>query len=65
MLRNERLTLVGLAVWKAQCLRQIPPLTDYYCVQQWLSSVWKLCKPEQRTSNAMDIVVSMVRGFLK
>jgi hypothetical protein len=63
MLRNERLTLLGLTVWKAACLGQMPAL-DYHGAQTWLSSGWKQCKSEQLTSNAMDIVVSAVRSFL-
>jgi hypothetical protein len=63
-LQNERLTLLGLAVWKAKCMCQIPPVTDYHGVQEWLRSDWKTCKAEQLTSNAMDIIVSAVRSFL-
>jgi hypothetical protein len=65
-LQNERLTLLGLAVWKAECIRQVPSVVmDYYTIQQWMSSGWKACKPEQRASNAMPIIVSAVRSFLE
>jgi hypothetical protein len=65
-LQNERLTLLGLAVWKTECLRQVPSVVmDYYTIQQWMSSGWKACKPEQRASNATPIIVSAMRLFLE
>jgi hypothetical protein len=64
-LQNERLTLLALAVWKAQCLRQMPAVDDFDAAQDWMRYGWKACKPHQRASNAMDIIILAVRSFLE
>jgi hypothetical protein len=61
---SERLALVGLAAWKAQCLWQMPDSCPYLEYAQWIDSGWKTCKRMQRHSNAMNIIVSSVRPFL-
>jgi hypothetical protein len=63
-LQNERLVLLALAVWKAQCLRQMP-VGDFDAAQNWMRCGWKACKPLQRASNAMDIIILAVRSFLE
>jgi hypothetical protein len=73
----EPFALLELAVWKAGCLKQMPSLNhdicplscpsinhDIYRAQQWIASSWKAHKAEQRYSNAMSIIVSLVRPFL-
>jgi hypothetical protein len=60
----ERLVLVGLAVWKAQCLWQMPDDCDYFASEEWIASDWKICKAAQRESSAMDVIVKCVRPFL-
>jgi hypothetical protein len=64
-LRNERMTLLGLAVWKAKCQLQTPLGVDLIGVYEWVRSGWKVIKMEQRHSSDMDLVVSLVRPFLK
>jgi hypothetical protein len=60
--QTEALVLLALAVWKAQCLKQMPPSdTD---AQDWIQSGWKSCKAQQPYSNAMEIIVTNVRPFL-
>jgi hypothetical protein len=61
---SERLTLVGLAAWKAQCLWQIPDSCPYLEYTQWIVSGWKTYKRMHRDSNATNIIVSAVRPFL-
>jgi hypothetical protein len=62
----EPFVMLDLAVWKAECLRQMPNVgTDFYAAQQWVTGGgWKACKTEMRKSNAMSIVVALVRPFL-
>jgi hypothetical protein len=60
----ERLVLIGLAVWKAQCLWQMPGDCDYFASEQWIATDWKTCKAAQRESSAMDVIVKCVRPFL-
>jgi hypothetical protein len=59
----ERLALLQLAVWKSECLKQMP-VGDYFVVNKWLMSGWKACKAKHRESNAMTIVIASVRPFL-
>jgi hypothetical protein len=61
---SERLALVELAAWKAQCLWQMPDSCPYLEYTQWIDSGWKTCKRMQRHSNAMNVIVSSVRPFL-
>ena len=62
----EGIALLELAVWKAICLVEMPPEAcgDYYAAKAWLDSGWKILKPAQRQSNAVDIVLSRVVPFL-
>jgi hypothetical protein len=63
-LLNEWTTLLGLAVWKAKCHLQAPLGLDLLATHEWLRSGWKMCKSEQRASQDMDVIVSLVRPFL-
>jgi hypothetical protein len=65
-LQNERLVLVGLAVWKAKCIQEMPTATmNYFAAQEWMQSGWKSAKKAQYDSNAMAIITSAVKPFLK
>jgi hypothetical protein len=58
---SERLVLLRLAVWKAECLLQLPEMTCgnmVLAVMEWGKEGWKSVKEERRLSNAMNIVVS-------
>jgi hypothetical protein len=46
--RIYRLELLELAVWKVECLRQMPIGTDLYTSHGWIVSGWKRVKTEQR-----------------
>jgi hypothetical protein len=61
----ERLTLLWLAVWKAECLQQIPVISDLYTAQKWFASEWKQQKSNQRQSHAMSTIVSLVCPFVQ
>jgi hypothetical protein len=61
---SERLALIGLAAWKAQCLCQVPNSGQYLAYAQWIASGWKTCKASQRDSNAMNVIVQCVTPFL-
>jgi hypothetical protein len=61
----ERLTLLWLAVWKAECLQQIPVISDLFTAQKWLASEWKKQKLAQRQSRAMNTIVSLVSPFVQ
>jgi hypothetical protein len=72
-LQNERWVQLALAVWKAQCQRQMKLPTgaadfDYDSMHAWLdewkAKGWKAHKQEQRDSAAMDIIVKAVQPFL-
>jgi hypothetical protein len=63
-LHHERLFLVGMAVWKAQCQSDVGKLGVFECLE-WLASGWKTNKTKQRKSNAMDIIVQCVCPFLE
>jgi hypothetical protein len=60
--QNEVLLLLALAVWKAQCLQQMPP--DDTAAQDWIQSRWKSYKAQESRSNAAEIIVTSVRPFL-
>jgi hypothetical protein len=60
--QNEVLLLLALAVWKAQCLQQMPP--DDTAAQDWIQSGWKSYKAQESRSNAAEIIVTSVRPFL-
>jgi hypothetical protein len=61
---REQMALLELAVWKSQCLSQMPYSLDYLSSEQWKNSGWKDLKPQQKNSNAMLIITSAVRQFL-
>jgi hypothetical protein len=60
-----------LAIWKSQCLMNMPnckrerDMGNYLAAQEWARSGWKKRKHEVRTSNAIGIIVSAVRPFLE
>jgi hypothetical protein len=59
------LVMLDLAVWKGQCLQQMPIVTDVFTAHRWFTSGWKIHKAEQRQSNsAMSTIVALVRPFL-
>jgi hypothetical protein len=55
----ERLALLQLAVWKAECIQLVPRTKDSLSCKLWMQH-----KSEQTESNAMAIVVEAVRPFL-
>jgi hypothetical protein len=60
---SERLVLLRLAVWKADCHLQLPEMTRgnlVLAVMEWGKEGWKSVKEERRLSNAMTIVASAV-----
>jgi hypothetical protein len=64
-LATERLVLLGLAVWKAKCIQEMPDATTgYFATQEWVRSGWKSVKEAQSGSNAVTVVVASVRSFL-
>jgi hypothetical protein len=62
---SERLALLWMAVWKVECLSQMPVVSDYLAAQKWFSSGWKSCKFRKRKSKTMVMIVSLVLPFLK
>jgi hypothetical protein len=65
-LQNERLVLLALAVWKAKCVQEMPTATmDYFAAHEWMQSGWKSAKEAQCHSNAMAVITSAVKPFLK
>jgi hypothetical protein len=61
----EPQALLGLAVWKSECIKQMPDdCTGFLSSHQWIFSGWKVLKKDHRDSNAMSIVVLSVRPFL-
>jgi hypothetical protein len=62
----ERLSLLYLAVWKTECLSQMPEVVHTFSsAQQWFSSGWKERKAQERKSGAMHTIVSLVNPFLE
>jgi hypothetical protein len=65
---QEGLAMLTLAVWKSQCLWDMPPASsschDYMTALRWTRDGWKSCKAAQRESNAMNVIVLAVRPFL-
>jgi hypothetical protein len=60
----ERQVIVALAVWKCQCLLEMPKGLGYAASQQWFRSGWKTLKMDKRRSSAVPIVLDLVRPFL-
>jgi hypothetical protein len=70
-LQNERLFLVGVAVWKTQCQEdkmfagRFSPSVFNAMYVEWMTSGWKTNKAKHRESNAIGIIVKLVRPFLE
>jgi hypothetical protein len=61
----EHLALLELAIWKAECLDRMPDIKNNFSkAVDWMARGWKMHKEELRSSNAIAIVVSLVRPFL-
>jgi hypothetical protein len=60
----ERLSLLYLAVWKEECLAQMPAVHTIASARQWMTAGWKEHKAEQRSSSAMNVVASLIQPFL-
>jgi hypothetical protein len=61
----QRLSLLYLAVWKEECLAQMPAIVHTIAsARQWMATGWKGRKAEQRNSSAMNIIASLVQPFL-
>jgi hypothetical protein len=60
----ERQVSIALAVWKSQCLLDMPKGLGYIASQQWAKSGWKSFKMDKRRSSAVPIVLDLVRPFL-
>jgi hypothetical protein len=60
----ERLSILHLAVWKAECLAQMPAVNTFFAAQEWMTIGWKGRKPKHCQSGAMHTVVSLVLPFL-
>jgi hypothetical protein len=60
----ERLSILYLAVWKEECLAQMPAMYTVSSAREWFAAGWKEHKVEQSNSNAMAVVVRMVQPFL-
>jgi hypothetical protein len=59
--------ILACAVWKAQCLLQMPESDNgggLLAQLQWERSGWKTQKPQQRESEAISTILSAVRPFL-
>jgi hypothetical protein len=50
---TEALVQLNLAVGKAQCLEQMPPVASYGAAQEWIRSGWKSCKAWQCSSSTI------------
>jgi hypothetical protein len=60
----EHSSILACAVWKAQCLLQMPKHGGLYAHQQYGRSGWKRRKLQQRESVAISTIISTVRPFL-
>jgi hypothetical protein len=60
----ERLSLLYLAVWKEECLAQMPAMYTVSSAREWFAAGWKEHKAEQSKSSVMAVVVRMVQPFL-
>jgi hypothetical protein len=61
--QKERLSLLELAIWKAQCLLDMPFKTEYVETLQWHSDKWKSNKLKHHGSNTGAIIVAAVLPF--
>jgi hypothetical protein len=70
-LQNERLVLVGVAVWKTQCQEDktfdggLRPSVFIAMYAEWMNYGWKTNKAKHRESNAIGIIQKLVRPFLE
>jgi hypothetical protein len=60
--QRELLIPLQLAIWKSQCLVDLPPVLGCYIF--WATTGWKANKGKQWDSNARAIIVSLVEPFL-
>jgi hypothetical protein len=60
--QRELLIPLQLAIWKSQCLVDLPPVLGCYIT--WATTGWKASKVKQWDSNARTIIVSLVQPFL-
>jgi hypothetical protein len=60
--QREFLIPLELAIWKSQCLQDMPPERE--CYLSWATMGWKDNKAQQWDSNARAIIVSLVQPFL-
>jgi hypothetical protein len=61
-MQREPLIPLQLAVWKSQCLQDVPQVPE--CYLSWVTSGWKVNKAKQWDSNASAMVASLVQPFL-
>ena len=62
----EHVSFLGLAVWKAACLEDMPESTKGLIqVMAWYRGGWKTKKEEKRRCSAIGVVVGVVLPFLK
>jgi hypothetical protein len=61
---QEQLTLLHLAVDKAECLKSMPLGLDFFAARQYMTQGWKEKKADLVDSKSASIVVSAVRQFL-
>jgi hypothetical protein len=64
-LMNEGLVILELAVWRAQCILQLPKNADCLTAMQWTNAGWKASKAAQQVSAAMRTIVKNVALFLR
>jgi hypothetical protein len=71
-LQYERLVLVGIAVWKAQCqgdevfaFKQLNVFETHLSFVESMISGWKTNKAKHHKSNAIGIIQKLVRPFLQ
>jgi hypothetical protein len=61
-MQRELLIPLQLAVWKSQCLMDMPPERE--CYLSWVTSGWRVNKAKQWDSNARATIASLVQHFL-
>jgi hypothetical protein len=61
-MQRELLIPLQLAIWKSQCLQDMPPERE--CYLSWATTGWKANKVTQWESNARATIVSLVEPLL-
>jgi hypothetical protein len=61
-MQRELLIPLQLAIWKSQCLQDMPQVPG--CYLSWTTSGWKANKAKQWDSNARAIIALLVQPFL-